>query len=248
MTGEADAELASNSGEASLGEGTAIDAAEPPQPQPQKGWPSKRLPRDTRYFVMKSFSMRDILISLKKGIWATQSRNEAKLNSAQSVRARCCCAATGPPPPAFRAARLRPRGCSPTPNAHPDTHTLHTGLRVRHPLLLRQRVPGIPRLRKDGAPLPCRPLQHTRTRKHKRATSPVCCVRQTSRTGEAKEDDGSAALWTAVDGTQSWGGVFKVARRPARTACPLRAHCVPTACPLLPRHPRPKAHVAWRSP
>ena len=85
MTGEADAELASNSGEASLGEGTAStapDAAEPPQPQPQKGWPSKRLPRDTRYFVMKSFSMRDILISLKKGIWATQSRNEAKLNSA----------------------------------------------------------------------------------------------------------------------------------------------------------------------
>eukprot|EP00964_Phaeocystis_antarctica_P102123 scaffold67528_cov72-Phaeocystis_antarctica.AAC.2 len=95
MTGEADAELASNSGEASLGEGTAIaaeDAAEPPQPQPQKGWPSKRLPPDTRYFVMKSFSMRDILISLKKGIWATQSRNESKLNSAQSVRARCCCA------------------------------------------------------------------------------------------------------------------------------------------------------------
>ena len=109
MTGEADAELASNSGETSLGEGTASaapDAAEPPQPQPQKGWPSKRLPRDTRYFVMKSFSMRDILISLKKGIWATQSRNEAKLNSAYSVRARCSLAATGPPSPAFRAAWL----------------------------------------------------------------------------------------------------------------------------------------------
>ena len=250
MTGEADAELASNSGEASLGEGTAIaaeDAAEPPQPQPQKGWPSKRLPPDTRYFVMKSFSMRDILISLKKGIWATQSRNESKLNSAQSVRARCCCAATGPPPPAFRAARLRPRGCSPTPNAHPDTHTLHTGLRVRHPLLLRQRVPGIPRLRKDGAPLPCRPLQHTRTPTRTRANaSPVCCVRQTSRTGEAKEDDGSAALWTAVDGTQSWGGVFKVARRPARTACPLRAHCFPgTQDPrpmLLGGHPNPNLY------
>lgn len=88
MTGEAEAELASNSGEASLGEGTAITAkdAVPQQPQPQKGWPSKRLPHDTRYFVMKSFSMRDILISLKKGIWATQSRNESKLNSAMSVR------------------------------------------------------------------------------------------------------------------------------------------------------------------
>ena len=114
MTGEADAELASNSGEASLGEGAASaapDAAEPPQPQQQKGWPSKRLPRDTRYFVMKSFSMRDILISLKKGIWATQSRNEAKLNSAYSVRARCSLAATGPTrhsPP-----RSVPRGCEP---------------------------------------------------------------------------------------------------------------------------------------
>ena len=115
MTGEADAELASNSGGASLGEGTASaapDAAEPPQPQPQKGWPSKRLPRDTRYFVMKSFSMRDILISLKKGIWATQSRNEAKLNSAYSVRARCSLAATGPTSPP-RVPCSVPRGCEP---------------------------------------------------------------------------------------------------------------------------------------
>ena len=31
---------------------------------------------------MKSFSMRDISISLKKGIWATQFRNESKLNAA----------------------------------------------------------------------------------------------------------------------------------------------------------------------
>ena len=119
MTGEADAELASNSGEASLGEGAASaapDAAEPPQPQPQKGWPSKRLPRDTRYFVMKSFSMRDILISLKKGIWATQSRNEAKLNSAYSVRARCSLAATGPTSPArvpCRAVVSRAGACRP---------------------------------------------------------------------------------------------------------------------------------------
>ena len=278
MTGEADAELASNSGEASLGEGTAIaaeDAAEPPQPQPQKGWPSKRLPPDTRYFVMKSFSMRDILISLKKGIWATQSRNESKLNSAQSVRARCCCAGRvcvcvvcvlcvccmcvcvvclvcvvcvcvvcvcvcGPPPLAFRAARLRPRGCSPTPTAHPDTHALHAGLRVRHPLLLGQRVPGFPGLCKDGAPLPCRPLQLTRATTHPL----VCCVCQTSRTGDAKEEDGSASLWTAVDGTQSWGGVFKVAPRPARAAPhALRAHCFPGT-----KYPRPRAHVAWRSP
>ena len=233
MTGEADAELASNSGEASLGEGTAIDAAEPPQPQPQKGWPSKRLPRDTRYFVMKSFSMRDILISLKKGIWATQSRNEAKLNSAQSVRARCCCAATGPPPPAFRAARLRPRGCSPTPNAHPDTHTLHTGLRVRHPLLLRQRVPGIPRLRKDGAPLPCRPLQHTRTRKHKRGLTRLL------RAPDIPDGRGQRGrrLCSSLDG----GRRHAVVGRRLQGGAPPRTHCVPTACPLLPstQDPRP---------
>ena len=43
---------------------------------------------------------------------------------------------------------------APTPRAHLDTRTSHTGLRVRHPLLLRQRVAGLPRLRKDGAPLP----------------------------------------------------------------------------------------------
>ena len=96
MTGEAEANLARNSGEASLGQGPpgAVDAAAPPQ----KGWPSKRLPHDTRYFVMKSFSMRDILISLKKGIWATQYRNEAKLNSAYTVRTRRCCADAGKPP------------------------------------------------------------------------------------------------------------------------------------------------------
>ena len=135
MTGEADAELASNSGEASLGEGTAStapDAAEPPQPQPQKGWPSKRLPRDTRYFVMKSFSMRDILISLKKGIWATQSRNEAKLNSAYSVRARCSLAATGPTSPArvpcslCRAVVSRAGACRPdAPRTPSHPHVAH---------------------------------------------------------------------------------------------------------------------------
>ena len=75
-------------------------------------------------FVMKSFSMRDILISLKKGIWATQSRNEAKLNSAYSVRARCSLAATGPTwhsPPAFRAAR----GCEPC-RRFPTRRPAHT--------------------------------------------------------------------------------------------------------------------------
>lgn len=35
-----------------------------------------------RYFIIKSFSMRDVQISQAKGIWATQNRNEAKLNEA----------------------------------------------------------------------------------------------------------------------------------------------------------------------
>ena len=76
---------------------------QPPQPPPQnKGWPSKRLPPDARYFIMKSFSMRDISISLKKGIWATQHRNESKLNQAFNVRrppasrTQICKAATQP--------------------------------------------------------------------------------------------------------------------------------------------------------
>ena len=39
-------------------------------------------------------------------------------------------------------------------------------------------------------------------------------VRQASRTGESQE------VWTAVDGTQSWGGVFKVAK-PSQQPTPL---------------------------
>eukprot|EP00908_Phaeocystis_cordata_P017380 Transcript_28702.p1 GENE.Transcript_28702~~Transcript_28702.p1 ORF type:complete len:225 (+),score=63.25 Transcript_28702:564-1238(+) len=133
MTGEAEAEAepAGESGEASLGAGSAVDA--PPQPQPQKGWPSKRLPHDTRYFVMKSFSMRDVLISLKKGIWATQHRNEQKLNQAYSS---CEC------------------------------------------VVLFFSV------------------------NESRAFQGY--AKMASRTGE------SAEVWTAVDGTQSWGGVFEV--------------------------------------
>jgi hypothetical protein len=237
MTGEADAELASNSGGASSGEGTAIaalDAAEPPQPQPQKGWPSKRLPRDTRYFVMKSFSMRDILISLKKGIWATQSRNEAKLNSAQSVRARCGCACHRPTAPCVPRRAVEAAGVLTDAQRTP-----------RHPRVARRVASASSSSSPSTSPGHSKAMQRwcasallSPSPAHSCDDSPVCCVRQTSRTGEAKEDDGSAALWTAVDGTQSWGGVFKVARRPART----------TACPLLPRHPRPRAHVAWRSP
>ena len=78
--------------------GECLPNAEPQQPPQPKGWPSRRLPRDVRYFVMKSFSMRDIMISLKKGIWATQYRNEAKLNSAYTVCTRRCCADAGKPP------------------------------------------------------------------------------------------------------------------------------------------------------
>ena len=54
-------------------------------PQP-KGWPSKRLvPGRTAFFIMKSFNMKDLKISMQKGMWATQNRNEAKLNAAFQV-------------------------------------------------------------------------------------------------------------------------------------------------------------------
>eukprot|EP00966_Prymnesium_polylepis_P061319 1422467-Prymnesium_polylepis.1 len=52
----------------------------------QKGWPSKRLPQKTRFFIMKSFCERDVKLSMQKGIWATQQRNETKLNQAFEVR------------------------------------------------------------------------------------------------------------------------------------------------------------------
>lgn len=35
---------------------------------------------------MKSFSERDVKLSMQKGIWATQQRNESKLNAAYQVR------------------------------------------------------------------------------------------------------------------------------------------------------------------
>mmetsp|Transcript_27789 Transcript_27789/g.45169 ORF Transcript_27789/g.45169 Transcript_27789/m.45169 type:complete len:349 (+) Transcript_27789:128-1174(+) len=44
----------------------------------QPDWP-------TRYFIIKSFNHDDVAISIERGIWATQARNESKLNEAFSV-------------------------------------------------------------------------------------------------------------------------------------------------------------------
>ncbi len=88
-----DASPAADAGAASGGE-TACAApaagSQPAQPSAsaapagssERGWPSKKLPARTRFFVMKSFCARDLKISMQKSIWATQQRNEAKLNEA----------------------------------------------------------------------------------------------------------------------------------------------------------------------
>jgi cleavage and polyadenylation specificity factor subunit 4 len=58
------------------------DAASAEAAESQKGWPSRRLPAGTRYFVIKAHSPRDVKLSMQKNIWATQRMNEAKLNEA----------------------------------------------------------------------------------------------------------------------------------------------------------------------
>ena len=55
------------------------DAAAPAAP---RGWPSRRLPPNTRFFIMKSFNARDLKISMQRSLWATQPRNEGRLNEA----------------------------------------------------------------------------------------------------------------------------------------------------------------------
>ena len=52
------------------------------QSDARKGWPSRRLPQRTRFFVIKSFSARDLNISMQRSVWATQPRNEQRLNEA----------------------------------------------------------------------------------------------------------------------------------------------------------------------
>jgi len=104
-----------------------------PAPAPVRGWPSRRLPRSTAFFVMKSFSMRDLKISMQKGIWATQSRNESKLNTA---------------------------------------FTDHEAVVLFFSVNESRAFQGY--------------------------------AKMASKTGESEQ------VWTAVDGTQAWGGVFKV--------------------------------------
>ena len=40
-----------------------------------------------KYFIVKSLTLQDLEISVKNGIWATQSHNEEKFNNAYHVRA-----------------------------------------------------------------------------------------------------------------------------------------------------------------
>ena len=43
-----------------------------------------------RYFVMKSLTVEDMELSVRNGIWATQSHNEDALNKAYKVRTLTC--------------------------------------------------------------------------------------------------------------------------------------------------------------
>ncbi|KAL1521217.1 hypothetical protein AB1Y20_022766 [Prymnesium parvum] len=122
-----------SSGGDATGRGEMSSAPREGGPREEKGWPSKRLPPRTRFFIMKSFSERDVKLSMQKGIWATQQRNEAKLNAAYEEA---------------------------------DAVVLFFSVN------------------------------------ESRAWQGY--AKMASRTGE------SAQVWTAVDGTQSWGGVFKV--------------------------------------
>ena len=70
------------------GAGVGASAQQPTKAAEQKGWPSKRLSQNTRFFIMKSFCARDLKISMQQGIWATQQRNESKLNEAFDVQLR----------------------------------------------------------------------------------------------------------------------------------------------------------------
>ena len=47
----------------------------------QTGWPSRRLPTRTRFFVIKSFCARDLKLSMQRSVWATQPRNEQVIAS-----------------------------------------------------------------------------------------------------------------------------------------------------------------------
>ena len=81
-----------------------------------KGWPSKKLPQNTRFFIMKSFCARDLKISMQKGIWATQQRNEAKLNQAFEVLPSPSTPSTSFPPLPSRA---QSHPCLPRPGRPP---------------------------------------------------------------------------------------------------------------------------------
>lgn len=77
-------------------------------PTPQKGWPSKRLVKgSTAFFVIKSFHMKDLKVSMQKGTWTTTSRIEKKLNAAFEV--------SSDDRPSMALFLLRPR----RPAAHP---------------------------------------------------------------------------------------------------------------------------------
>lgn len=84
-------EAVDENGEAADGSGTSSNVSAPsttlPVRSPPVG-PAGARPKPNakdRYFIIKSLTLEDLESSLRTGVWATQSENEAKLNQAYEV-------------------------------------------------------------------------------------------------------------------------------------------------------------------
>lgn len=62
----------------------ASDTAKPPPTGPA-GSKTPRTNARVRYFILKSLTVEDLEMSVKNGVWATQSHNETALNQAFEV-------------------------------------------------------------------------------------------------------------------------------------------------------------------
>lgn len=71
------------------GEGTSADSTDgitgPPLQQSEEARVASNAPE--KYFIVKSLTLQDLELSVRNGIWATQSHNEEALNKAYNVSA-----------------------------------------------------------------------------------------------------------------------------------------------------------------
>jgi hypothetical protein len=74
---------------------TTEDKTTPVAPQQQAGGEAPQLPADVsqqkdKFYILKSLTVDDLELSVRTGIWATQSHNEVSLNKAFEVRLPDC--------------------------------------------------------------------------------------------------------------------------------------------------------------